>query len=118
MSDLGEVAFEYEYEAMRALSRRKSRRLRAMAASLRDIVDNRAGADPTTLLLHPDVPPDVPGRWCRQHGYTAGLGADGLTVRRDGEPPAVARLGDTLRWDGRRIHVEPRARGEHVEPPA
>ncbi|MFE5137059.1 hypothetical protein ACFRDV_05190 [Streptomyces fagopyri] len=109
MSDLREVAFEYEYEAMRTLGRRKSRHLRAMAASLRHIAGNRAGADPTALQLRPDIRLDVPERWCRQHGYQAGFGTDGFTIQRDGEPARLARLGDTLRWDGRRIHIESRA---------
>jgi hypothetical protein len=109
MSDLRDVANEYEREALRAVSPQKIRHLRAMAASLRYMAGNRAGADPTALQLRLDVRLDIPDRWCRQHGYKASLGAGGLTFQRDGEPAHVAGIGDTLRWDGRQIQIEPAA---------
>lgn len=110
MSDLREVAREYEREANRAFSARKARRLRDMAASLRYLASNRAGADPTTLHLRLDTRLDIPDRWCRRHGYKASLGAGGLTFQRDGEPAQVASVGDTLHWDGQNISVESGAR--------
>ena len=109
MNDLREVASDYDREADRAFTPGRARNLRDMASSLRYIVGNRDGADPNTLRLHLGVRLDIPTRWCRRHGYRASLGAGGLTFQRDGEPTQVASLGDTLRWDGQAITVEPGA---------
>ncbi|MFI6560414.1 hypothetical protein [Streptomyces sp. NPDC050534] len=109
MSDLREVAREYERDADRAFGAGRSRRLRAMAASLRYIAGNRDGMDPGALRLTLGVRLDIPDRWCRRHGYKASLGAGGLAFQRDGEPAQVASVGDTLRWDGQSITVEPHA---------
>jgi hypothetical protein len=109
VSDLREVAREYEREAGRAFSSRQARQLRGMAASLHYMASNRDGVDPTTLRLSLNVRLDIPNRWLRRHGYKASLGAGGLTFQRDGEPAQVAAIGDTLRWDGQQIRVEARA---------
>jgi len=109
MGDLREVAREYEAEAGRAFTSRRTRQLRDMAASLRYIASNRAGANPEKLTLTLDVRLDIPDRWCRSHGYKSSLGAGGLTFQRDGEPAQVAAIGDTLHWNGQQIRIEARA---------
>jgi hypothetical protein len=109
VGDLREAAREYEREADRAFTSRRTRQLRDMAASLRHMVSNRAGVDPDRLTLTLDVRLDIPARWCRSHGYKASLGAGGLTFQRDGEPAQVAAIGNTLHWDGQQIRVEARA---------
>jgi hypothetical protein len=106
MPDLREVADQYDREARRALNSAKIEHLRAMAASLRYIVGNRDAAHSDHLRLHYALRVDLPTRWCRKRGYTATLGYDGIYFQRDDEPVQIATVGDTLRWDGRRISVE------------
>ncbi len=108
MGDLREVAGQYEAEAARAFRLRRARHLRDMAASLRYMADNRAGAHPGKLTLTLGIRLDIPARWCRSHGYNSSLGAGGLTFQRDDEPAQVAEIGDTLCWDGQTITVMPR----------
>ncbi|MFK0182339.1 hypothetical protein ACIQVR_41015 [Streptomyces xanthochromogenes] len=104
---LAEVADAYEREAYVAIRHAVQDRLRRQARCLRRMVANRDAADPTTLRLHHALTLDVPGRWCRRHGYRASFGYDGLTLQREGEPVIVASVGNTLHWDGHRITVTP-----------
>ncbi|MGW9031596.1 hypothetical protein ACWGQ5_47825 [Streptomyces sp. NPDC055722] len=75
------------------------------AALFRRMIGNRVAADPNRLALVATLPIDAPGRWCERHGYRwiATCGPVGVIAQRGGEPPLVARLGDTLLWDGYRI---------------
>lgn len=77
------------------------------AALFRRMIGNRAAADPKRLTLVGTLPLDAPGRWCEHHGYRciAAWGAAGVIAQRGSEVPIVARLGDTLLWDGEQITV-------------
>jgi len=102
--DLADV---YEREARSAwASQRERRALRDSAALFRRMVCNRQAADPERLKLTMSMLLDIPERWCRQHGYRAVIGHGGCTVQRGDEQPIIARVGDTLRWDGQQITVQ------------
>ena len=83
------------------------------AALFRRMIGNRESMDPARLRLSGPLPLDAPGQWCERHGYRciSGVGAVGVMAQRGDEPPIVARLGDTLLWDGARIIVQERADG-------
>ncbi|MEW2300263.1 DUF6221 family protein [Streptomyces sp. NPDC006655] len=80
------------------------------AALFRRMVGNRAATDPNRLNLVGMLPLDAPGRWCERHGYrcTVSNGSIGVMAQRSDEPPVVARLGDTLVWNGEKITVQER----------
>ncbi|MEV6296260.1 hypothetical protein AB0M41_38895 [Streptomyces sp. NPDC051896] len=77
------------------------------AALFRRMLGKRAAADPKRLTLVGSLPLDAPSRWCERHGYRllTTWAAVGVIAQRGDETPIVARLGDTLLWDGERITV-------------
>jgi hypothetical protein len=102
--DLADV---YEREARSAWAPLRERRARRDTAALfRRMVCNRQAADPERLKLTMSMLLDIPERWCRQHGYRAVTGYGGCTVQQGDEQPIIARVGDTLHWDGRQITVD------------
>ncbi|HEX5566495.1 MAG TPA: hypothetical protein VFY14_06105 [Streptomyces sp.] len=101
-----DVARTYEEEATRFRTSQRTRwALQGTADLFRRMTCNRAAADPARLTLTMSMLLDIPDRWCRQHGYRAVAGVGGWVVQRDGEPAIVARVGETLLWDGERISV-------------
>lgn len=87
-------------------SQRRRWALQDSANLYRRMVCNRAAADPERLKLTLSMLIDIPERWCRQHGYRAVAGRGGYVIQRGDEPPIVAGIGSTLRWDGQRISIE------------
>ncbi|WDO09934.1 hypothetical protein ME763_32105 [Streptomyces murinus] len=87
--------------------RRDLREHRETAALFRLMIGNRFAADPERLTLIYSLPVSAAGRWCKRHGYrcVTSWPTVGVVVQRGDEPPLVARLGDTLLWDGHRITV-------------
>ncbi|MFF2383746.1 hypothetical protein [Streptomyces sp. NPDC058108] len=107
MSSLFDLAHEYDKQAFGAWASQRERwALRDTASLFRRMVCNRDAADPTRLKLTGTMLLDIPERWCRQHGYRAVAGYGGCTIQRGNETAIVAKIGDTLLWDGERISVE------------
>lgn len=112
MITLAEVAEQYQKEAIKARTYTPAgHQAEQMAAFLRRAVANRDGVDPTRHLLTLAGDPRVSVEWVRRHDYRAlvtpggpGAGA-GIMLQRDDEPPLLAQIGDTLRWDGERITI-------------
>ncbi|WP_406227351.1 hypothetical protein [Streptomyces anthocyanicus] len=103
-----DLARTYEKEAHRFRTSQQTRwALQGTADLFRRMVGNQAAADPARLTLTMSMLLDIPDRWCRQHGYRAAAGVGGWVVQRDGEPAILARVGETLLWDGEQITVAP-----------
>lgn len=101
-----DLARTYEEEAHRFRTSQRTRwALQGTADLFRRMACNRAAADPARLTLTTSMLLDIPDRWCRQHGYRAVAGVGGWVVQRDGEPAILARVGETLLWDGEEISV-------------
>ncbi|HEX5568240.1 MAG TPA: hypothetical protein VFY14_15165 [Streptomyces sp.] len=101
-----DLARTYEEKAHRFRTSQRTRwALQGTADLFRRMTCNRAAADPARLTLTMSMLLDIPDRWCRQHGYRAVAGVGGWVVQRDGEPAILARVGETLLWDGERISV-------------
>ena len=101
------LADQYEREANGMwISQRRRQALRDSAALFRRMVCNRRAADPAKLKLDLAMLLDIAERWCRQHGYKAVFGHGGWVIQREPAAPIVARVGDTLAWDGERIAIE------------
>lgn len=101
------LAHAYEREAGRMwISERDRRALRDSASLFRRMVCNQKAADPNRLKLDLAMLLDVAERWCRQHGYKAVVGYGGWVIQREPAAPTVARVGDTLIWNGERITTE------------
>ncbi|MDX5563735.1 hypothetical protein PYK79_10770 [Streptomyces sp. ID05-04B] len=100
------LADEYERDACGTWTSQRERwALRESAALFRRMTCNREAADPTRHTLTHGMLIDVTERWCRQHGYRAVIGHGGCAVQRDNEEVIVAKVGETLYWDGHRITV-------------
>jgi hypothetical protein len=88
------------------ISSHRRREIRRQADFFRSALSNRDASDPTRLHLGWGTIITVQQRWATQHGYRCVTGLGGVTLQRGDEPVIVARIGDTLNWDGRRIRVE------------
>jgi len=103
-----DLARAYEKEAHRFRTPQGARwAFQGTADLFRRMTCNRAAADPTRITLAMSMLLDIPDRWCRQHGYRAVAGVGGWVVQRHGEPAILARVGETLLWDGDQITVAP-----------
>lgn len=104
-STLIDLAADYDRRAAHCVRGQTRDDCRATAALLRRMVCNRQAVDPAQLTITMSTLLDIPDRWCRQHGYRAIAGIGGFVIQRDGETPLVARIGDTLSWDGHTLTV-------------
>ncbi|MEU5772699.1 hypothetical protein ABZ819_05260 [Streptomyces venezuelae] len=98
-----DVVHDYERQASRAVRWETREDARRTANYLRRMLGNREAVDPTRFELRLSTLIDLPVTWCERHGYRAVAGLEGYVIQRGDEPTIIAKVGNTLLWDGQRI---------------